>query len=228
MDIKRRMFLGVVALALAGLATAQQSQPEQIVVPLTRPDKPGKLIIERHQGSISVKGYEGNVVLVKAFLRRSAGTAPSDRDAEGLKPVSAAAIQLDAHEVDNVVTVDTHSRNKSIDLEIWVPIRFSLKLGVVDDGDVIEVGDLRFTVLHTPGHSPGGISLYGHGVAFVGDTLFNFSIGRTDFPGCSHRQLMDSIETKLMTLPDDTIVYPGHGPKTTIRTERQHNPFLVA
>ncbi len=96
------------------------------------------------------------------------------------------------------------------------------------DGDVIDVGDLSFTVLHTPGHSPGGISLYGHGVVFVGDTLFNFSIGRTDFPGCSHRQLINSIKSKLMNLPEDTVVYPGHGPKTTIRNERQYNPFLVA
>lgn len=95
------------------------------------------------------------------------------------------------------------------------------------DGDAIEVGDLSFTVLHTPGHSPGGISLYGHGMVFVGDTLFNFSIGRTDFPGCSHQQLIDSINTKLLTLPDETIVYPGHGPQTTIRAERQHNPFLI-
>ena len=95
------------------------------------------------------------------------------------------------------------------------------------DGDAIEVGDLSFTVLHTPGHSPGGISIYGHGMVFVGDTLFNFSIGRTDFPGCSHQQLIDSINTKLLTLPDETIVYPGHGPQTTIRAERQHNPFLI-
>lgn len=95
------------------------------------------------------------------------------------------------------------------------------------DGDTIEVGDLSFTVLHTPGHSPGGISLYGQGVVFVGDTLFNFSIGRTDFPGCSHQQLIDSINSKLMTLPDETVVYPGHGPQTTIATERQYNPFLV-
>ncbi len=95
------------------------------------------------------------------------------------------------------------------------------------DDDTIEVGDLSFTVLHTPGHSPGGISLYGHGVVFVGDTLFNFSIGRTDFPGCSHQQLIDSINSKLMTLPDATIVYPGHGPQTTILAERQYNPFLI-
>ena len=96
------------------------------------------------------------------------------------------------------------------------------------DGDVIEVGDLTFTVLHTPGHSPGGISLYGHGVVFVGDTLFNYSVGRTDFPGCSHQTLIDSINSKLMNLPGDTEVYPGHGPKTTISHERQYNPFLVA
>ncbi len=98
----------------------------------------------------------------------------------------------------------------------------------LNDGDTIGVGDLSFTVLHTPGHSPGGISLYGHGVVFVGDTLFNLSIGRTDFPGCSHQQLIDSINSKLMTLPDNTVVYPGHGPQTTIRTERQYNPFLVS
>ena len=96
------------------------------------------------------------------------------------------------------------------------------------DGDTIEIGDLKFTVLHTPGHSPGGISLYGHGVVFVGDTLFNYSVGRTDFPGCSHRTLIDSINTKLMNLPGDTVVYPGHGPKTTVSHERQYNPFLVA
>ena len=97
----------------------------------------------------------------------------------------------------------------------------------LQDGEVIEVGDLSFTVLHTPGHSPGGISLYGHGMVFVGDTLFNFSIGRTDFPGCSHQQLIESINSKLLTLPDETIVYPGRGPQTTIRAERQHNPFLI-
>jgi len=97
---------------------------------------------------------------------------------------------------------------------------------LLKDGDLIEIGDLSFTVLHTPGHSPGGISLYGHGVVFSGDTLFNFGIGRTDFPGCSYQKLMDSIHSKLMTLPDETIVLPGHGPQTTIAAERKWNPFL--
>ena len=97
---------------------------------------------------------------------------------------------------------------------------------LLKDGDILEVGDLNFTVIHTPGHSPGGISIYGHGVVFSGDTLFNFGIGRTDFPGCSYNKLMDSINTKLMALPDETIVLPGHGPHTTIATERRFNPFL--
>jgi len=93
-------------------------------------------------------------------------------------------------------------------------------------GDSIDVGDLHFLILHTPGHSPGGISLVGEGVVFSGDTLFNYGIGRTDFPTGSYSQLMDSIHTKLMVLPDNTIVYPGHGPATTIGAERQGNPFL--
>ena len=97
---------------------------------------------------------------------------------------------------------------------------------LLKDGDVIDIGDLRFEVLYTPGHSSGGISLAGHGVVFSGDTLFNSGIGRTDFPGMSHERLMKSIQEKLMALPDDTIVYPGHGPSTTIGDERRNNPFL--
>ncbi len=97
---------------------------------------------------------------------------------------------------------------------------------LLNGGDSIDVGDLHFLVLHTPGHSPGGICLLGEGVVFCGDTLFNYGIGRTDFPGCSNSQLMNSIHTKLMILPDNTVVYPGHGPDTTIGTERRGNPFL--
>ncbi len=93
-------------------------------------------------------------------------------------------------------------------------------------GDTIAIGDLQFTVLHTPGHTPGGICLLGHGVVFSGDTLFNFGIGRTDFPGGSMAQLLNNIHTKLLILPDQTTVLPGHGPATTIGTEREWNPFL--
>ena len=97
---------------------------------------------------------------------------------------------------------------------------------LLNDGDSVDVGDLHFEVLHTPGHTPGGICLLGEGVVFSGDTLFNCSVGRTDLPGGSYDKLMGSIQTKLMMLPDDTIVYPGHGGETTIGAERKGNPYL--
>ena len=97
---------------------------------------------------------------------------------------------------------------------------------VLKGGDSIDVGDLHFTVLHTPGHTPCGISLMGEGVVFTGDTLFNYGIGRYDLVDGDRQQLMDSIHTKLMVLPDDTRVHPGHGPDSTIGTERRANPFL--
>ena len=97
---------------------------------------------------------------------------------------------------------------------------------LLKDGDSLNIDDLHFQVLHTPGHTPGGICLLGEGVVFCGDTLFNYSIGRYDLPGGNYSQIMNSIYTKLMTLPDNTIAYPGHGPKTTIGAERQGNPFL--
>ena len=97
---------------------------------------------------------------------------------------------------------------------------------LLKDGDSVDVGDLHFTVLHTPGHTPGGICLLGDGAVFTGDTLFNYGIGRTDLPGGSYSELMNGIHSRLMALPDDTVVYPGHGPETTIGAERQGNPFL--
>ncbi len=97
---------------------------------------------------------------------------------------------------------------------------------LLKDGDLIDLGDLHFEVLYTPGHSSGGICLLGHGVVFSGDTLFKLGIGRTDFPGMSHKRLIKSIGEKLLVLPDETAVYPGHGPATTIGDERRGNPFL--
>ncbi|MDT8423868.1 MAG: MBL fold metallo-hydrolase [Desulfuromonadales bacterium] len=97
---------------------------------------------------------------------------------------------------------------------------------LLKDGDIIDVGTLSFTVLHTPGHSPGGICLAGHGHLFVGDTLFAGSVGRTDLPGGDHQTLIDSIQHRLLPFSDNTIVHPGHGPDTTIGAERKHNPFL--
>jgi hydroxyacylglutathione hydrolase len=97
---------------------------------------------------------------------------------------------------------------------------------LLKEGDTVDIGELHFQVLHTPGHTPGGICLLAEGIVFTGDTLFNFGIGRADFPGASYDQEIESIRTRLMPLPDNTIVCPGHGPDTTIGVERQFNPFL--
>lgn len=101
---------------------------------------------------------------------------------------------------------------------------------LLKDGDEIELGRYRFVVIHTPGHSAGGISLYCGDVTppalFCGDTLFQLSVGRTDFPGGSFATLAKAIKERLFTLPDETIVYPGHGPDTTIGEEKRHNPFV--
>ncbi|MBI5035303.1 MAG: MBL fold metallo-hydrolase [Chloroflexi bacterium] len=97
---------------------------------------------------------------------------------------------------------------------------------LLKDGDQVSVGGMALDVLHTPGHTPGGICLLHDRHVFVGDTLFQGSIGRTDFPGGDYGTLMRSIRDRLLTLPDETIVHPGHGDATTIGEERQLNPFL--
>ncbi len=97
----------------------------------------------------------------------------------------------------------------------------------VSDMDTIRVGNLELLVLHTPGHTRGGISLYVDDVVFTGDTLFKGSVGRTDFAGGSMPQLIKSIKNKLLTLDREVIVYPGHGPKSTIGFEKRGNSFLV-
>ncbi len=95
------------------------------------------------------------------------------------------------------------------------------------DGDTVEVEGLRLTVMHTPGHTPGSVCFYTDGLLFSGDTLFRGSIGRTDLPGGDFRQIMSSIVGRLLQLPDDTIVLPGHMQETRIGHERTTNPFIL-
>lgn len=100
--------------------------------------------------------------------------------------------------------------------------------GYIEDEEVIEVGGLRLRALYTPGHAPGHLAFYeeNEGIVLSGDALFAGSVGRVDLPGGSMEVLMKSIQERLLTLPDDTVVYSGHGPRTTIGEEREHNPFL--
>jgi len=94
------------------------------------------------------------------------------------------------------------------------------------DGDIIQAGDVKLRVLHTPGHSRGSICLLGDDIVFTGDTLFAGSIGRTDFPSSSYKEIMHSLKSKLMVLPNSVKVYPGCGPTSTIGEEKRRNPFL--
>lgn len=98
----------------------------------------------------------------------------------------------------------------------------------IEDEEIIEVGGLRLRALYTPGHAPGHLAFYeeNEGIVLSGDALFAGSVGRVDLPGGNMEVLMKSIQERLLTLPDETLVYSGHGPRTTIGEERAHNPFL--
>lgn len=98
--------------------------------------------------------------------------------------------------------------------------------GLLADGDEVDVDGVKLKVIHTPGHTPGSVSFYVNGLLFSGDTLFQGSIGRTDLPGGDYDLEMSSIIDRLLALPDDTIVLPGHMAQTTIGQERQRNPYV--
>ncbi|MCM1291802.1 MAG: MBL fold metallo-hydrolase [Prevotella sp.] len=97
------------------------------------------------------------------------------------------------------------------------------------EGDIIKIGDGELKVILVPGHSPGGIALYDKDDKFLitGDIIFQGSIGRTDLPGGDHTKLISGIKSRILTLPDDVTIYPGHGPETTVGFEKKHNMFLI-
>lgn len=97
---------------------------------------------------------------------------------------------------------------------------------VIEEGEIVSFGEIALEVIHTPGHTPGGIALFTDKILFVGDTLFAGSIGRTDFPGGDFNTLIASIQKKLFKMNDDVRVFTGHGPETTIGTEKRFNPFV--
>lgn len=118
--------------------------------------------------------------------------------------------------------------NPELNLSLYVGTAFRSVPAdmMIAEGDEIVVGNLRFEVLHTPGHTRGSVCLKAEGVLFTGDTLFAGSIGRTDFPGGSYKQILESIKSKILPYDDSCLVYPGHGPSTTVGYERKNNPFL--
>jgi glyoxylase-like metal-dependent hydrolase (beta-lactamase superfamily II) len=128
------------------------------------------------------------------------------------------------HQADSEMLID--ARKNFSDL-LAVPITSPPADRFLDEGDLISVGELELKVIHTPGHSPGGISLVSDGLVFTGDTLFAGAIGRWDFPGASYNLLLASVRNKLLILDEEMIVYPGHGPISTIGVEKRENPFFT-
>jgi glyoxylase-like metal-dependent hydrolase (beta-lactamase superfamily II) len=134
-------------------------------------------------------------------------------------------IKVYVHRLDSEMLTEPYSN-----LSAMTGAPFSVEAAdiLLDDQGVIEEAGIKLSVLHTPGHTPGGICLYSkeEGIVFTDDALFANSVGRTDYPKGSMGQLQKSIKEKLFTLPDETTVYPGHGPTTTIAQEKRYNPFL--
>ncbi len=103
--------------------------------------------------------------------------------------------------------------------------------GYLSDGQILKVGNLDFEIIHTPGHSPGSVCIYGQGYLVTGDTLFIDAIGRTDLPGGNYETLMESLKNKIIPLPDSTVILPGHDygpkPKDTLKNQKRTNPYLA-
>ncbi|MTI82935.1 MAG: MBL fold metallo-hydrolase [Firmicutes bacterium] len=127
------------------------------------------------------------------------------------------------HEEDAVMLTDA---GKNLSTFMGSGIKYKDADRMLKDNDTVNVGNIVISVLHTPGHTPGGISLQTGDILITGDTLFAGSVGRSDFPGGSHNTLIGSIKTRLLNYPEETKVYPGHGPESTIGAEKKSNPFL--
>ncbi|MDD5019391.1 MAG: MBL fold metallo-hydrolase [Candidatus Omnitrophica bacterium] len=128
---------------------------------------------------------------------------------------AALGLPVSVHEDDAAMISDPEKNMMTMFFGTFEPV---VPARLLRDGDDVVLDELMFKVIHTPGHTPGCICLFGHGVLFSGDTLFRDGIGRTDFPGASGRKMEESLK-RLKSLPPETIVYPGHGPKTTIGRE---------
>lgn len=134
-------------------------------------------------------------------------------------------IRVYIHKLDAGMLTDPHAN-----LSVLAGMTFVVEPAdvLLEDGDTVDEAGIRFKAFHTPGHTPGGICLYAEsdGVVFVGDTLFADSVGRTDFPGGDMDRLVEGIRSRLFTLPDKTIVHPGHGMRTTVGREKRSNPYV--
>jgi hydroxyacylglutathione hydrolase len=167
-------------------------------------------IVNKHQ--LTVKA----IVITHAHIDHIAG-------AEQLRKKTGAPVYLNRNDTELLATLALQAH--------WIGVETPGAVTIdtdAADGSTLRLGDSELHVLHTPGHTQGSISVYipQHATLLAGDTLFRDSVGRTDLPGGNTRQLLSSIKTQVLTLPEETVVIPGHGPSTTIGREKLRNPFL--
>jgi hydroxyacylglutathione hydrolase len=167
-------------------------------------------VLDRHQ--LNVKA----IVITHAHIDHVAG-------AHKLRALTEAPVYMNERDMELLDGLDVQAKWLGVD----TPPRTEVDVAA-HDGSVLSLGPAEFHVLHTPGHTQGSLSLWipEENKLIAGDTLFRDSIGRTDLPGGNTRQILSSIKTRLFELPDHTVVFPGHGPSTTIGREKQQNPFL--
>ena len=169
----------------------------------------------RISAAIKAEGFEPLAILLTHAHSDHIGAVDEIRDEFNI-PVYIGKGEEDA--------LDDPQKNLSIMSGLEVKVRPADHL--VEDGQSFELAGMQIEVSSTPGHSPASVCYHCGDVVFCGDIVFMGSIGRTDLPGCHFPSLMNSIATKILTLPDETILYPGHGPMTTVGREREFNPFL--
>lgn len=128
------------------------------------------------------------------------------------------------HKLDKDFLTDT---SKNLSSMFFFKVRSPVASRLLEDGDIVELGNLKLEIIHTPGHTPGSISIKWDGVILTGDTLFHNGVGRTDFEYGDGEAILKAIREKLLIYGDDTVIYPGHGDISTIGYERRHNPFLT-
>ena len=206
-----------------------------------------ELFFHREVGPLACNCYVvGDAATKQAIVIDPGGDAQALLDAITEKDLTVTAIVATHAHFDHVLAADAlraatgapfHMHDADKPLLEWIGPSMEMFLGVpgqeapdVDnaapEGDRLKAGAVEFEILHTPGHSPGSISLVTTEALFAGDTLFAGSVGRTDLPGGDTRQLVEAVRTKLFVFGDEMPVYPGHGPPTTIAREKATNPFV--